>query len=170
MIFSPSLLASSPQEQTITLSARIIDNFDTSEKLSTIIIGSSFQPIIYNVNIQKFNPIFYNIMATSSRSVEQFSFNVHYKEMTCSTSAVALENKNIIRVSPTLSIEPGNIREIDNKIMLSGPRYWSVVEFNGSNQYIANLNLKVSFDNITQLQQESLYCVGYIILLSSIDI
>ncbi|MGL5377904.1 MAG: hypothetical protein ACRDAT_06415 [Cetobacterium sp.] len=164
--FSPSLLAVTSLEQTITLNARVEDNFTMSERLSTEIIGPSFQPIIYNERSNTFQPIFFRVVSTAEKSVEQFSFNVNFKEMSCSTS---LTNKNVV-VLPELSVEPGDIREVNNKITLNGQRYWSVVEYNGSNKYLSDLIFKVSFPSISQLQNETMYCVGYIVLVSSIDI
>lgn len=166
MIFSSSLFAATSLEQTITLNAKIVDSFVTSEQLSTSIVGPSFQPIIYNKIGETFDPIFYRLISVSSKSVEQFSFNVHYKDMTCST----VETNKTMNIPPDLSIEPGDVREINNKITLSGGKYWNIVEFNGGNQYISDLTFKISFPKIPQLQQESMYCVGTIVLLSTIDI
>lgn len=163
---SPSLLAVTSLEQTITLNARVEDNSNISDRLSTEIIGPSFQPIIYNEITNTFDPLFFRMVSTANKSVEQFSLNIHFKDMSCSTS---LTNKTII-VFPELSVEPGGIQEINSKINLDGRGYWSVVEYNGSSKYIADLNLKVSFPKISQLRNESMYCVGYIVLISSIDV
>ncbi|MGL5267435.1 MAG: hypothetical protein ACRC9E_14650 [Plesiomonas shigelloides] len=166
MIISPSLLASPALSKTVTLNAKIVDVIDSSEKLSTEIVGPSFKPIIYNGRNKTFDPILFRLMATAQKQVEQFSFNVHYNEMSCSSS----QKNTASTFRPVLSIEPGGVSEVNGKITLSGQSYWKSFEFNGKQKYISDLNFKVSFPIIEQLQQESMYCVGQIVLLSSIDI
>ncbi|MFB1077186.1 hypothetical protein [Photobacterium damselae] len=170
LLFSPLLMAAMSQEQTIILNATIIDNFTTTEKLSTTIVGSSFQPLVYNKRKQKFSPIFYRFIVTSTKSINQFSLIVHYKDMTCTTSRTGRRRRDVINTDPILKVTQGNIGEYGNKITLSGDKYWSVVEFNKEKNYISDINLEVSFNEIKQLGKDSLYCVGYIVLLPSIDL
>lgn len=165
-MFSPPLLAATSLEKTVTLNARIVDDLESLAVLSTEIIGPSFQPVIYNETAQTFEPIFYRLISTASKRVEQFSFNIQYYDVSCSS----LNSGNQFVIFPDLTIEPGGVRLINNKFTLSGQRYWSQVEFDGRQQYISDLNFKVAFPQIKQQQNESLFCVGYIVLLSSIDI
>lgn len=161
--------ATTSQMQTITLAAEIVDNFDVSEKLSTTILGPTFQPVIYNETNESFNPIFCKVSSISSKPVARFSFNVHYNKMTCVTG----ESENsgeVFIVIPELTIEPSGVKEVNNKISLSGAEYWNIVEFNGNSIHVSELDFKVSFPKIEQRQQEAIYCVGYIVLLSSVDI
>lgn len=164
LIFSPPLLAATSLERTVTLNARIIDDLEPLGSLSTVIIGPSFQPIIYNVKAQTFEPIFYRLISTSPKWVEKFSFNIQYNDMSCKSLNVSLS------VNPVLTIEPGGVRLIDNKFTLRGSNYWRSAVFDGVYQYIADLNFKIVFPEIHQTQHDDFFCVGYIVLLSSIDI
>ncbi|WP_039046242.1 hypothetical protein [Plesiomonas shigelloides] len=166
LMFSSPILAATSFERTVTLNARIIDDFESLAALSTEIIGPSFQPVIYNEAAQTFEPIFYRLISTTSKRVEQFSFNIQYNDVSCSS----LSGGGRLLITPDLTIEPGGVSLINNKLTLSGPRYWRQVEFDGKQQYISDLNFKVAFPQIEQRQNEGLFCVGYIVLLSSIDI
>ncbi|AWK84043.1 hypothetical protein [Photobacterium damselae] len=168
LLFSPLLMAAISQEQTITLNATIIDNFTHKANLSTTMVGPSFQPLVYNKRKQKFSPIFYRFIVTSAKSINQFSLIVHYKDMTCVPSRTG--RHDFINTDPILKVTQGNIGEYGNKITLSGDKYWSVAEFNKEKIYISDINLEVSFNEIEQLGKDSLYCVGYIVLLPSIDL
>ncbi|CEO41641.1 hypothetical protein [Photobacterium kishitanii] len=167
VIFSYYGHAATSLSDIITLNANIVNMDDiNSADIKSTIVGDNYKTLVYDNSVSTFRPITFQLRSTTTQVINQYSFNVLYKNMTCS------QNNSVISVPLYLSIN--NINEQDNKITLLGRGFWYKVttgEANSPyNQYISDVYFKVNFGNITNSSTSDLPCYGNVILLTSIDL
>ncbi|OBU43860.1 hypothetical protein [Photobacterium damselae] len=167
IISSSSSYAQTSISDTITLNANITDMSQiNNSNIKSSIVGSSYKPLVYDNKLTTFRPVSFLLRSESSQIINQYSFNVIYKNMTCSL------NNSVVNVPLSLSIN--GINEQNNKIILPGRNYWYKVTTGSPdsnyNQYISDVYFNIAFGNITNTHSSDLPCYGTVTLLTSIDL
>ncbi|CEO41866.1 exported hypothetical protein [Photobacterium kishitanii] len=167
IIFSHYGNAATSLNEIITLNANISNPDEILPgEIKSEILGDKFQILSYNNKTTSFDPIIFSIRSTANRKIDAYSFNVIYKNMNCS------QNNTIVNVPLSLSVN--DVAEDNNKITLSGSKYWYKVTTGNTssayNQYISDTFLKIRFGYVTNSASSDLACYGNITILTSVDL